>query len=174
MDQIDSYNLDLEQLRFTLNLKQQIILSHFKRESYNHIQFVPEIIYDLMHQFNNRSKLFLQTGAVHSAALICNNQIKYFASDIGRHNAIDKVIGMGLLDRVDLKNYWLFTSGRISPDTAAKAIIAQIPMIISHSAGMHHAIEMAEENRVILIGFVRGKKLNIYNGWESINLGSME
>ncbi len=164
--QINSYNFDLDRKRIDL------VISDFPKvqnKPQSILQITPHKIYDLMQRFTQKSELFKITGAVHSAALIYDDEIVYFASDIGRHNAIDKVIGMGMLNKSDLSKYWLFTSGRISLETVEKAINANIPIIVSHSAGMEKSVQLAEENNITLIGFVRQKRMNIYCGWKNLD-----
>jgi FdhD protein len=164
-EQITDYSLDLKKKKFDLVISD---LPGIQIKPELITQITPHKIYSLMQSFTQKSELFKLTGAVHSAGLIFNNEIICFANDIGRHNAIDKVIGMGILERLDLSKYWLFTSGRISLETVEKAINANIPIIVSHSAGMEKSIQLAEQNNIILIGFVRKKRMNVYCGWEHL------
>ena len=168
MQQVSEYNLDLANQKFQLTLNEFPTPDKPQRSDFQEAFLNPTSIYTLMQKFTQSSELFTITGAVHSAALVLDNHIKFFADDIGRHNAIDKVIGKGLIQQIDFDNCRLYTSGRISPETVQKAINAGIPLIISHSAGMERSIHLAEESKIILIGFVRGTKLNIYCGWKNL------
>ena len=114
--------------------------------------------------FNHKSELFLNTGGVHSCGLCHNENILYFEEDIGRHNALDKILGKALMDGIDLCDKLIITSGRISSEMVLKTSRMGIPAIISRSAPTSLAIDMAKELNVLLIGFARGEKMNIYSG----------
>lgn len=115
-----------------------------------------------MRDFNQRSELFLQTGGVHSCGLYHKSDMLIFEEDIGRHNALDKIIGKALKKEIDLKDKMIFTSGRISSEILIKTAKREISTIVSRSAPTSLAIDMAKELGINLIGFVRGEKLNIY------------
>lgn len=121
-----------------------------------------EVIKNNMRDFNKRSELFQETGGVHSCGLYFKSNIVIFEEDIGRHNALDKIIGKALVDGIDLKDKMVFTSGRISSEILIKTAKREISTIVSRSAPTSLAIEMAEELGINLVGFVRGEKLNIY------------
>ena len=90
------------------------------------------------------------------------------AEDVGRHNAVDKVIGMTALDKVDFAECFLTLSGRMSGDVAFKAAKVGLPIIASLAAALSSGIATAEESNVTLAGFVRGKRLNVYTSPERI------
>jgi FdhD protein len=123
-----------------------------------------ERILTLMKEFTRSSRLFGETGGVHIAGLIKNYKIIYFAEDIGRHNAVDKVAGKAIKDRENLKEYILFCSGRISSEIVKKAVRLHIPLIISKSAPTSEAIRLGWEYKVNLIGFARNERMNLYTG----------
>jgi|SRR5690554_1585947 len=129
----------------------------------------PDRIPDLMLKFQNQSVLFRQTGGVHSAALIKDTDIFSFAEDIGRHNAVDKVIGTALLEGRKASDFYLLTSGRISSEIVRKAIRLQIPLIISQAAPTSRAVSLAWQYGIYLIGFARGTRFNIYTGLHKIS-----
>jgi FdhD protein len=138
-------------------------------------QFIPlrlnaDSILSTMTTFHKQAKLFLQTGGVHSAALVKERGIIYYAEDIGRHNAVDKVAGMALLEDCPLSEMMLFTSGRISSEIAKKAIRLKIPLIVSGSAPTSEAIRLGWRYGLYLIGFARGKRFSIYTGFDDIKL----
>lgn len=118
----------------------------------------------LMKEFNHKSELFLTTGGVHSCALCDLEKIIYFQEDIGRHNALDKILGSALMDNLNLNDKIILTSGRISSEILIKAAKRGIPAIISRSAPTSLAVDISRELNVLLIGFVRADKMNIYNG----------
>ncbi len=116
----------------------------------------------IMKKFNIKSELFVKTGGVHSCALTDLNDILYFCEDIGRHNAVDKIIGEAIKNGVNLNNYIIITSGRISSEIVYKCLAADIYTIISRSAPTTKAIEIGDKYGMTIIGFARGNRLNIY------------
>jgi len=123
-------------------------------------------IFDLVYEFQYRSQLFRATGGVHSAALSDGKKILIFAEDIGRHNAIDKIFGRCLLEDISLDGRMIVTSGRISSEILLKVAKRKIPVIISKSAPTNMAVRLADSLGITLVGFVRGKRMNVYtSGW---------
>ncbi len=123
-------------------------------------------IFDLANRFQQHSQLFRATGGVHSAALCSGKEILVFAEDIGRHNAIDKIFGQCLLEGIPTEGRMILTSGRISSEILLKVAKRKIPIIISRSAPTNLAVKLADDLGITLVGFVRGKRMNIYtNGW---------
>jgi len=123
----------------------------------------------LMLDFQKKSEIYLKTGGVHSAALADTSGILIFAEDIGRHNAIDKVIGQGLKQDISFENKIMITSGRISSEVLLKTQKCRIPVIISRSAPTNQAIKLAKDMGITLVGFARGSRLNIYSAEERID-----
>jgi FdhD protein len=92
-----------------------------------------------------------------------DGRLEAIAEDVGRHNAVDKVVGRMLMqDRLPLTEHLLFVSGRTSFEIVQKAFLAGIPIVAAVSAPSSLAIELAEECGVTLIGFLRGHSFNVY------------
>lgn len=127
------------------------------RYSHNHIL-------SLMKIFNGKSELFKFTGGVHSCAICDRDKVIYFTEDVGRHNALDKVLGKALMDNLKLEDKFVLTTGRISSDIIVKAAKAGIPMMVSHSAPTDLSIDIAKAADMTVIGFARGNRMNIYCG----------
>ncbi|HZJ76923.1 MAG TPA: formate dehydrogenase accessory sulfurtransferase FdhD [Oscillospiraceae bacterium] len=125
-------------------------------------------IKELMEQFDKRSGLFHATGGVHACAICNKNNIIYFEEDIGRHNALDKVLGRALTDNMNFNDKMVLTSGRISSEMLMKAVKRGIAVVISRSAPTSLAVQMARELNIVLAGFVRGEKMNIYSNFSSL------
>jgi FdhD protein len=131
-------------------------------------RFIPRLklhlsfLWFLMNELEKRSVFFQETGCFHAAALAKGQEIVLFAEDIGRHNAIDKVIGQAVLNDISLNDKVLLTTCRLSSYIVKKAIYAGIPYIASKSAVTDKAIALAKEYGLILIGFVRKGRMNIY------------
>jgi FdhD protein len=122
-----------------------------------------KIINQLMSEMQKKSKLFLKTGGTHTAALADQEYIINVIEDIGRHNTIDKLIGHSYINKMDLQNMIIITSGRISSEIIIKVLKQKIPVLISRSAPTSQAVEIAREKNITLIGFTRGNRFNIYN-----------
>lgn len=122
---------------------------------------------DLELKFNilkNKQVLFNQTGGSHSAGIFdVNNEIIAFSEDIGRHNAVDKVIGHLLNENIFKIPQYLIVSGRVSYEIISKAFIAKIPVVAAVSACSSLAIDYAKELGITLIGFSRDNKFTIYS-----------
>jgi len=126
------------------------------------IQLSTEQVRNFLSAFRNQSKSYLKTGGIHSAALANETGILLFAEDIGRHNAVDKLIGRAILERIPLTDKILLSSGRISGEIMTKVIRSKIPCLISRTAPTCMSISYAENHGVTLIGFARGNRMNIY------------
>ncbi len=124
----------------------------------------------LLKTFRNISALYLETGGVHSAALSDGKDILFFSEDIGRHNAVDKLIGKAFLKSMSVENKILITSGRVTSEIMTKAGRNRFSILISRAAPSCMAISYAEDMGITLIGFARGERLNIYTWPNRINL----
>ncbi len=117
-------------------------------------------------QIQKKSNLFKKTGGVHGAALFNGRHLLFFVEDIGRHNALDKIIGRCILNNISMNDKLIFTSGRISSAVLLKIVKASIPILISRSAPTTVAVEFSKELGITLIGFARGSRFNLYsNEW---------
>ncbi|WP_195682687.1 formate dehydrogenase accessory sulfurtransferase FdhD [Alkalibacter mobilis] len=126
------------------------------------IEVQPEDVFRMVRDFNKSSELFLKTGGVHSCALCTKDEILYSRDDIGRHNALEKILGKALIDGIDLKDKVVLSTGRMSSEIVDKVILRGIPVLISRSAPTDEAINRAKKVGLKLIGFVRGEKMNVY------------
>jgi len=127
--------------------------------------FDPEILCQLPEKLREAQQVFGRTGGLHAAALFsAQGKMLVLREDIGRHNAVDKVIGWALLSgRVPLSNHVLLVSGRGGFEIVQKSIAAGIPLLASVSAPSSLAVQLARELGLTLIGFLRGRRFVIYS-----------
>ena len=118
----------------------------------------------LMNKLAEQQPLFSQTGGVHGAALINNEQWLSIKEDIGRHNAVDKVIGEIILADHSIEQGVLLLTGRISFELMQKAAMAAIPVVIAVGAPSSLAISVAKQFDITLIGFSKVQQFNVYHG----------
>ncbi|MCC5669433.1 formate dehydrogenase accessory sulfurtransferase FdhD [Nostoc sp. CHAB 5784] len=131
----------------------------------------PEIIYSLPDKLRAAQGIFTATGGLHAAATFnAQGQLLNLHEDVGRHNALDKLIGTALLsDELPLNNCIVLVSGRSSFEILQKSTTAGVPIVCSVSAPSSLAVSVAKEFGITLIGFLRGERFNIYTGLQRIN-----
>ena len=143
---------------------------------YEHLQqhqiIKREVFVQLAGILRSEQQLFKQTGGIHACALFdFSGNFILLKEDIGRHNALDKLIGYNLMhDHLPLNNGILLLSGRAGFELIQKAAMAGIKFIAAIGAPSSLAVEMAKENKITLIGFLRENCFNIYSGEENIQL----
>jgi FdhD protein len=129
----------------------------------------PDDILSLTAAFQKLPSVYHETGGVHMAAY-GEDQIEFWADDISRRNAVDKVIGKGFLGGVDLSRGLIITSGRISSDLVLRMVKVGIPLIVSLSAPTDTALELASSYGVTVCGFARGLRINVYTHGDRLGL----
>jgi FdhD protein len=130
-----------------------------------------EIILSCVNHLNSIAETFRKTGGVHAAAIYkSDGKLVAFAEDVGRHNTVDKVIGIGVLNKTDFSECFLALTARLTGDIASKATRVGLPIVASLAAAIDSGIAVAKDAGLTLIGFARGKHMNIYNFPERILL----
>ncbi|MGS2641758.1 formate dehydrogenase accessory sulfurtransferase FdhD [Streptosporangium sp. LJ11] len=131
-----------------------------------------EVIAALPDRLRAAQRVFDRTGGLHAAGLFTlGGDVLCVREDVGRHNAVDKLVGWALRDgRLPLASTVLMVSGRASFELVQKAVMAGIPILAAVSAPSSLAVELAAETGLTLIGFVRGSSMNVYTGEGRVGL----
>jgi len=133
----------------------------------------PEVLCGLPETLRSAQTLFGRTGGLHAAALFDpSGRLLALREDVGRHNAVDKLIGWALLQgHLPLANCALLASGRGGFEIIQKSLVAGIPLLASVSAASSLAVQMARKFGLTLVGFLRGRRFVVYAGEERLGLG---
>jgi len=128
--------------------------------------FDPTVLAALPDRLRDAQRVFSRTGGLHAAGLFtAAGDMIAIREDVGRHNAVDKIVGWALLnDRLPLSGCMLLVSGRASFELVQKAVLAGIPLLAAVSAPSSLAADLAEEADLTLVGFLRGQTMNVYTG----------
>ena len=122
-----------------------------------------------MAQLRSEQSYFDSTGGVHAVGLFTEHSVIVdLAEDVGRHNAMDKIIGR-TIDQLPLSNLGFLLSGRVSFEMVQKAVMAGSPCIVAIGAPTTLAIELARQHGITLIGFAREARFNVYTGAWRLN-----
>jgi FdhD protein len=130
----------------------------------------PQDCVRLVEELQGSSALFRRTGGVHNACLATPSGVVVARSDIGRHNALDKIYGHCLLNGLEVSDKVVAFSGRVSSEVLLKVAKIGVPVVLSKSAPTELALAMAEDLNITVVGFIRGDGLNVYTHPERILL----
>ena len=134
------------------------------------LEIPASVLATLPDRLRAEQRTFATTGGLHAAGLFrADGELVVAREDVGRHNAVDKVIGWALRERrLPLAGHVLMVSGRASFELTQKASMAGIPMLAAVSAPSTLAIDLAAEVRMTLVGFLRGQTMNVYTGVDRV------
>lgn len=139
----------------------------------DHLKVSPTILEGLPEKLGEAQSVFSQTGGLHAAAFFdSQGSLLGIHEDVGRHNAVDKLIGDRLLEEALPARDILMVSGRTSFEIVQKALRAGVPLLAAVSAPSTLAITLAEEFGLTLIGFLRGERFNVYSSPQRLSLNS--
>ena len=133
-------------------------------------KFPPEAIGHLVEMLFASQELYRETGGVHTSALSNGEKIVIVAEDIGRHNTLDKIAGLCLMNNIWPGTRVLITTGRISSEMLQKAARLSAPILISRTSPSSLSIEMAERYGITLIGYARTHRFNVYSNPQRVGL----
>jgi FdhD protein len=140
-------------LKIISGISEKIVESEYKIQA----ETIPKMVNQL-----DKAKLFQSTGGVHVAALFEKEALVAFAEDVGRHNAVDKVVGIGIQKKSDFSHSVIVSSGRQPADMVLKVARVEIPIIVSRAAPIRSGIIAAQKTGLTLICFARENRINIY------------
>ncbi len=150
-------------------------LEHLKNKGLQKIKSRAQINAKTLLEFPQKLRasqdVFAVTGGIHAAALFTlNGKLIAIREDVGRHNAVDKLVGWMLLEnQIGTEDFVMLTSGRCGFEIAQKCVAARIPILASISAPSSLAVELAKEFDLTLVGFLRDERFNIYNLEERVS-----
>ncbi len=125
-------------------------------------------IFELVHQLFEHQRLYQESGGIHISALSDGKDLILSAEDIGRHNTLDKLAGLKLLQQITIPTKILITSGRVTSEMMQKALRLQAEIVITRTSPSAMSMQMSQENGITLIGYAKRTQFNIYTHPERI------
>ena len=138
----------------------------------NSARVTAQVLYGLPDTLREVQTTFESTGGLHAAALFTlEGGLFAVREDVGRHNAVDKLVGLSRLENLPLEDSIMLVSGRVGFEIAQKCLVARVPILAAVGAPSSLAVDLALEFNLTLIGFLRGERANVYSGHERVLSG---
>ncbi len=137
----------------------------------SNIRITPGRILDRVEDLNHLSEIYRRTHGVHNTALADRDRVILFRDDIGRHNAVDMIVGHVFMHGIPLWDKMLITTGRLTSELLIKAAKVNIPVLVSRNTATSLAVELAVSLGITLIGYARAGKFTVYSGEERLDVG---
>ena len=149
-------------------------IERFRISDSTHSFAAPRTMYELLRALYDHSHLYKQSGGVHTSifAVPGSSIPRLVAEDIGRHNTLDKLQGMALLDEIDTRGGIVLASGRISSEMLFKAAIMGVPIVGSRTSPTHLALDVAERLNITVCGYLRQGSMNVYTHPQRIQVSA--
>jgi FdhD protein len=138
------------------------------RPSESTLRITPAQVWERVEELSRLSETYRRTHGVHNTALAAPEEVLLFRDDIGRHNAVDMIVGHAFLHNLSLDDKMLITTGRLTSEILIKAAKVGIPVLASRNTATTLAIELAKSLNITLIGYARAGKFTVYSGEERI------
>ena len=126
----------------------------------NKTQFKLSHIRHLVKEINMTPSLYLEAGAIHGSVLCSSSKPLVYMEDVGRHNAVDKVSGWMLIEKIDPEDKILYTTGRLTSEMVLKAVSMKIPVLVSRSGFTSLAVDLAKQFNLTMVGRFKGKRFS--------------
>ncbi len=130
----------------------------------------PAQIQRLMRQLNSAGELYRKARGIHTSALSDGERLLLVAEDVGRHNTLDRLRGLALMQNVDTQDLILLSSGRISSEMLNKAARMGVPVIVSRTSPTSLSVALAKAWGITLVGYARQNRMNVYSGQERLQV----
>jgi len=134
------------------------------------LSVTPAQISSLMRDLHKSAEIYREAGGTHASALSDGGRLLVFAEDVGRHNTLDKIRGECIYHGIPTKDRIILTTGRISSEMVKKAAGIEVPIVVSRTSPTDLAVTLADSWGITLVGYARGKRMNIYTHPERIAL----
>jgi FdhD protein len=135
------------------------------------IRVSPDQVWRSVQDLHGMSDTYRRTHGVHNTALASPEELVLFRDDIGRHNAVDMIVGHAFLNELSLDDKMLVTTGRLTSELLIKAAKVGLPMVVSRNTATELAVELARSLNITLMGYARAGKFTVYSGVERIENG---
>ncbi|MFW9860918.1 MAG: formate dehydrogenase accessory sulfurtransferase FdhD [Candidatus Thorarchaeota archaeon] len=128
------------------------------------LEVLPDLIFSIYSEMREAQEVHKKTGATHAALIQeIGSEVRLMAEDLGRHNAVDKCIGLAVAKSKDLRKCLLVSSGRLTADVVSKCAWSSIPLLVSSSVATDAGVKVAKKGDITLIGALRGKRMRVYH-----------